>query len=272
MRRYINKSENTIGRIISFLVMLSVGIYFFIPTTSSRKKSVTRNIPEIQDIEIIAPIQELVHGFDENFIPKYYPIAGSEEDLSKHVKHLWFTQDIYVQVDLSEDELRANLIHAAWRFQKIKNGADVSVYAYRNDDTKRDGGYSAGYCSLPQYRKWANLSEKRTIAFFKPNIVIDSIYFETAPRYEITQQVIINRNSTKLFKDSDCNPHKFLTILNKGTKAIVVDRLRSFIRGGRSFAITFKDTYKIHVNLSKNNVFTGWVLGDVLDKTQDNTK
>ena len=252
--------------------MLSVGIYFFIPTTSSRRKSVTKNIPEIQEVEIIAPIQDLVHGFGEKFIPKYYPIVGSEEDLSKHVNHPLFAQDIYIQVGLSEKELEQNLIHAAWNLQRIKNGAEAWIYAYRVDDTKRDGGYSAGYCTLPQYRKWANLAEKRTITFFKPNIVIDPIYFKDAPRYKITQQVIINTNSTKLFKDSDCNPNKFLTILNRGTKAIVVDRLRSFIRGGRSFAITFKDTYKIRVNLSKNNVFTGWVLGDVLDNAQDNIK
>lgn len=266
-----NKSENSIGHVTPLLIMLAIGIYFFIPTTTTKKKPITQNIFELQNTEIIAPIQKLVQGFDKNFTPKYYPIADSEENLSKHVNHPLFAQDIYIQVGLSEEELRKNLIHAAWSFQKIKNGADVWIYAYRVDDAKRNGGYSAGYCSLPQYKKWANPEEKRILSFFNSNIAVDTIYFKNTPRYKITQQVIINTNSTKLFQDSDCNYNKFLTILNKGTKAIVVDRLRSFIRGGRSFAITFKDTYKIRVNLSKNNVLTGWVLGDVLDEGQDYT-
>ena len=66
-----------------------------------------------------------------------------------------------------------------------------------------------------------------------------------------------------LHKDSNIDTDNVITTLKKGLKAIIVDGKRTFSTDD------FSDVYKIRFTVKGNKTAAGWVLGNNLDKAQN---
>lgn len=244
------------GIIITLVVVIIASLWWkiFIPDTKPKKK------------KIQVPVQykeEKTTNQKDKFDKKYLALYGLDENISLH-EVIRYTRKISVNLGLSRKELEDNLIHAAWELQKEKNATAVMIFAYRMDDTQREL-YSAGRCILAPFGDWAKAADKQfnSISNLTPVIDIAEVYFTNIPpMYRIKSNVIVNAQNTKLYKNEDMNPDDIITLLKKGTKAIIVGSKRIFSMD------EFTDIYKIRFAVKGNKTAAGWVFGNKLDISQ----
>lgn len=252
-------------------VALSVAVatawwHFFIPDLKPRIKPTT-----VKQTEVIRPKiaekenSQQAHDMWEGFYPKYFVIPNSEKNHTIHNVSR-FSLKISVPLWLSREELEKNLAHAAWEFLKKKNADAVMIFAYRSDDSTKEGGYSAGRYILAPYGDWSQAIKKHSDSDLKPNVDIAEVYFKNASQYTSASKVIINANNTNLYASNECEQNNVIAKLRKGTEAIVIKNERIFTTN------EFTDIYKIRINTRKNKTITGWIFGDKLNQAKDTQK
>ena len=194
---------------------------------------------------------------DNNFKPRYFIIYSSLENLSLPNTPR-FSLKVSLPLGLSENELKQNLSHAAWRLLKEKNAKAVIIWGYRDDDKLRAGGFTAGKCILAPFGDWSKATQKHTLNDMQETFEFTEVYDKNIHILPIKSNVIINNNNTTLYSDQYLEDDKTIAKLKKGTKAIIIDHIRDF----STFYIA--DIYKIQVQARKNRNYTGWVTGDNL--------
>lgn len=179
-----------------------------------------------------------------------------------------YEQRISVPLGLSEEELKQNLLAAAWKLQKEKNAVAVVIFAFRGDDTQRNGGYTAGKCTLAPNGVWADAMDVRSPSNLKEEIIISEAYFDNTP---------IRANGSKVFiKDDGTNLHKInsnqaytedvITELKKGTEVTIIGNKRELTMYGPL------DMYKVQVKGARKSASIGWVYGSDLSDTPNRKK
>ena len=169
-----------------------------------------------------------------------------------------FAQYIYVPLNLSEEELKQNLLHAAKTLQQEKHVNTVIILAYREDDILREGGYTAGRCIyIP------NL----TATFFD----IAEVYYKNKKIYPAATEAIINKDNVNLYSKKHFKPEDVITKLKKGTEIMIIEHYRSFV------TTDFIDIYKVLIwPHNKKRQYTGWIMDDnvinVIPNKNKNTK
>ena len=246
------------GIIIALISIITISVWWkiFIPVPKPKREKITTQV-------LTQHKEEEDNNKTETFDKKYQVLYGFDDDVSFR-GYPRYTRKILVELGLSREELENNLIHAAWELQKDKNAKAVMIFAYRKDDLQRDL-YSAGRCTLAPFGDWALATDKQLNSTSNLTHVIDiaEIYFkDLPPMYKIKDGVIVNKHNTKLYKTKDINPDEVITLLRKGTEAIVVDCERNFSSDD------FLDIYKIRFIVRGNKTAAGWVFSDNLDKSQ----
>lgn len=246
------------GIIIALISIITISVWWkiFIPVPKPKREKITTQVSSQYN-------EEKDNNKTEAFDKKYRVLRGFDDNVSFR-GFTRYTRKILVELGLSRDELKNNLIHAAWELQKEKNATAVMIFAYRKDDLKRDL-YSAGRCILAPFGDWALATDKQFNSTSNLTPVIDfaEIYFrDLPPMYKIKDGVIVNKHNTKLYKTNDINPDEVITLLRKGTEAIIVGCERSFSTDD------FVDIYKIRFIVKGNKTAAGWVFSDNLDKSQ----
>ena len=178
-----------------------------------------------------------------------------------------YEQRISVPLGLSEEELKQNLLAAAWKLQKDKNAVAVVIFAFRDDDVQRDGGYTAGKCTIAPFGDWAKAVEVRTPSNLREEILISEAYFDNRP---------IRANGSKAFIKDDTSLHKIdskqaytddiITELKNGTEVTIIGNKRQFTIYGPL------DMYKVQVKGARKAASIGWVYGSDLSDTPNGKK
>lgn len=183
----------------------------------------------------------------ETFNAKYSIIF--EENLISTPIISKFAQYIYVPLNLSEEELKQNLLHAAKTLQQEKHVNTVIILAYREDDRLREGGYTAGRCIyIP------NL----TATFFD----IAEVYYKNKKIYPAATEAIINKDNVNLYSKKHFKPEDVITKLKKRTEIMIIEHYRSFTTSD------FIDIYKVLVwpHRNKKRQYIGWIMdNNVID-------
>lgn len=261
-----NKSRiaKILGGVALSMAVATAWWHFFIPDLTPKTKPTTVKQLEITQPKIAETSQQ-THNEWDGFYPKYFVVPNSEENHTiQGISR--FSQKIYVPLWLSREELEKNLAHAAWDLLKKKNADAVMIFAYRSDDSTREGGYSAGRYILAPYGDWSKPTKKHSDLDLKPNIDIATVYFKNEPTLKLASRVIINANNTNLYASENCEQNNVIAKLRKGTEAIITKSERIFT------ANEFIDIYKIRINTRKNKNISGWVFGDKLNQVEDTQK
>ena len=236
------------------------------PTAPERKKSgcVVRLLQLAAVVFAVIAIGNIINNFNigdnktqvtNNFIPQYTVIDEENLTLAGVPR---FEQRISIPLGLSLEELKQNLLDAAWKLQKKKNASAIVIFAFREDDIKREGGYTAGKCTLAPFGVWAKAMENHSFSDLKEEILISEAYSYNEPIRAKGSIAYVKENETSLYKPSKGNTYdhdKVLATLNKGTEVKILDCERFF---GFAFVV---DTYKVQVRLSKKKTLTGWIYG-----------
>ena len=251
--------ENIFSLFALIILVLSIGVgfLFFLPHRRSARE-MTKPQSEIKTEE--KSKSEQIDTFDK----KYQVLRYYDEDVSfRGVPR--YTRKIKVNLGLSREELRANLIHAAWEMQKEKYARAIWIFAYRPDDVDRDI-YSTGSCILAPFGDVAKATDPKynSVSNLTPVIEIAEVYFkDIPPLLKADTNVIINTPNTKLYRTRDIDPDDVIAYLKKGQRAVVVGSKRSFETD------KFHDFYMIQFTAKGNRIVTGWVFGNTLDEVQD---
>ena len=177
---------------------------------------------------------------EEIFHAKYSIIF--EEDISNPYFSR-FAQYIYVPLNLSKEELKQNILHAAKNLKNKKNADKVIIFAYRQDD-KLHQVYTAGRCFYTSALDFT--------------FDIAEVYYKTKKTYPATTEAIINRNNVILYSQKHLKPEDEITRLKAGTEIMIIERYRSFNMND------FIDIYKVLVWPHKNEKkqYLGWIVDD----------
>ncbi len=196
----------------------------------------------------------------DKFIPKYTVV---EEDNLTLAGVPRFEQRISVPLGLSHEELKKNLLDAAWKLQKKKNAAAVVIFAFREDDTERKSGYTAGKCTLAPFGDWAKAMENHDVSDLSEEILISEAYNYNEPVRTKGSLAYVKDDSTELYRiDKKADIYETLASLKKGTEVKILDCERQF-----SFA-TVIDLYKVQTRISRKKTLTGWIYGYQLTDRQ----
>ncbi len=189
----------------------------------------------------------------DNFTPKYTVV---EEDNLTLAGVPRFEQRISVPLGLSHEELKKNLLDAAWKLQKKKNAAAVIIFAFREDDKERKGGYSAGKCTLAPFGNWAKAIENHDVSDISEEIIISEAYDYSEPLRTKNSLAYVKDNGTELYRiDKKADIYETLASLKKGTEVKILDCERQF-----SFSAVI-DLYKVQTRISRKKTLTGWIYG-----------
>ena len=133
---------------------------------------------------------------------------------------------IYVPLGLSSLDMKANLEHAA------KSSGKDYIFAYRIDDRKHDGGYTAGRYHAGKF----DMAE---------------VYTKSKQVYPAASEAVINKNNVNLYSRPDFEPSDVLVKLKKNTQIMIIEHAREFT------TTDITDLYKIIVQPEKH---IGWVM------------
>ena len=200
--------------------------------------------------------------------PKFTPVYTVLEEENLTLQGVpRYEQRILVPLGLSEEELKQNLLAAAWKFQKDKDAVAVVIFAFREDDAQRNGGYTAGKCTIAPNGVWADAMNVRSPSNLKEEIIISEAYFDNTP---------IRKNGSKAFIKDDTSLYKInskqaytediITGLKKGTEVTIIGNKREFTMYGPL------DTYKVQVKGTRKATRIGWVYGSDLSDTPNGKK
>lgn len=261
-----NKSRiaKILGGVALSMAIATAWWHFFIPDLTPKTKPAT-----VKQIEItqpkIAETSQQTHDEWDGFYPKYFVVPNSLENHTIYGVPR-FEQKISVQIGLSSEDLKKNLVHAAWDLLNKKNAKATMIFAYRSDDLERDGGFSAGRCILAPFGDWSKAINKHSKDDLKPDIEIATVYFKNVPMLKPTSNAIVNTNNACLYATDDCDSDYVSMRLRKGTHVMVINGKRDFMPHD------FLDIYKVRVNLGKKKTVTGWMNGYELDEAKEEAK
>ncbi len=206
--------------------------------------------------------------------PKFIPVytVVEEENLTLYGVPR-YEQRISVPLGLSEEELKQNLLAAAWKLQKEKNAVAVVIFAFRGDDMQRDGGYTAGKCTIAPNGIWADAMNVRSPSNLREEIIISEAYFDNTPiRANGSKAFIYNT----LLKANGASLHKIdakqaytedvISELKNGTEVTIIGNKREFTMYGPL------DMYKVQVKGARKAARIGWVYGSDLSDTPNGKK
>ena len=261
--KYAIERKNTDGNLFILLIpmilvlCIGAGFLFFLPHHKSINE-IAKTQVEVHDEA--KPESEQPDTFDK----KYQVLRIYDEDVSyRNVPR--FTRAIKVKLGLSAEELRDNLIHAAWEMQKEKDARAVWIFAYRPDDVDRYV-YTAGRCILAPFGDVAKATDSKynSISNLTPVVDIAEVYFANVPPLlKADTNVAINTPNTKLYRTRDIEPDDVIAYLKKGQRAVIVGSMRSFTTD------EFSDFYMIQLSSKGKKSVTGWVSSNALDEVQD---
>ena len=238
---------------IGLFVLLIVVISFFAPSHKEETTSISNS-----DTNITTTVN-LNTGSSTNkaFVPSYVVLANDDLTLGGVPR---FEQRISVPLKLSTEELKQTLLDAAWKLQKQKNASAVVIFAYREDDKKRNGGYSAAKCTLAPFGNWAKAMERHKTSDLQAVFEISEAYSYDEPLREKGSSAFIKENDAELYKPDtqEFYAEDVAMKLKKGTEVKILDSQRDI----SSFAVI--DIYKVQVRLDKKRTRTGWVYGHKL--------
>ncbi len=216
--------------------------------------------------------RQLVTGTSEraSFTPAYTVLE--EENLTLYGVPR-YEQRISVPLGLSEEELKQNLLAAAWKLQKEKNAVAVVIFAFRGDDMQRDGGYTAGKCTIAPNGVWTDAMNVRSPSNLREEIIISEAYFDNTPIRANGSKAFINNT---LLKANGVSLHKIdskqvytedvITELKNGTEVTIIGNKREFTMYGPL------DMYKVQVKGARKSARIGWVYGSDLSDTPNGKK
>ena len=235
-------------KIIGIVILLGLVASFF-DSDSKNKKSST----DFQNSDR-ATITTSTH---QEFIPTYIVLEDENLTLGGVSR---FEQRIAVPLGLSTEELKQTLLDAAWKLQKQKNASAVVIFGFREDDKKRNGGFSAGKCTIAPFGNWAKAMERHKLSDLQATIEISEAYSYSEPLRENGSSAFIKADDTELYKPDTKEFYAEDVILNlkKGTEVKILDSKRDI----SSFAVM--DIYKVQIRLDKKRTRTGWVYGYTL--------
>ena len=195
-----------------------------------------------------------------------YKIVGEENLTLAGVPR--FERRISVPLGLSTEELKQTLRDAAWKLQKDKNAVAAVIFAFREDDTKRDGGYTAGKCTVAPFGDWAKAVEVRSPSNLDEEILISEAYFDSTPIRPNGSKAFVNKNNTSLHRINAKQSYTddVIAELKKGTEVNILESRRQFTLYGPL------DMYKVQVKNARKKVRTGWVYGYDLSDTPNGGK
>ena len=168
-----------------------------------------------------------------------YQIISEEHNKLGGAKR--FTYEISVPLGLSKDELTQLLTNAAWTLQKKKGASGIWIFAYREDDKNRSGGFSAGRCILAPDGDWAKAITSSSNLQAKVDIAEAYTYSEQS--FEVGTKLFVKDDAT-LRNDSG----KEIATVKKGAEVTVLEHKRSFV-----IATAIED-YKVAIGKTK-----GWL-------------
>ena len=168
-----------------------------------------------------------------------YQILSEEHNKLGGAKR--FTYEISVPLGLSKDELTQLLTNAAWTLQKKKGASGIWIFAYREDDKNRSGGFSAGRCVLAPDGDWAKAVTSRSNLQVKVDIAEAYTYSEQS--FEAGTKLFVKDDAT-LRNDSG----KEIATVKKGAEVTVLEHKRSFV------ITTAIEDYKVAIGETK-----GWL-------------
>lgn len=253
------KGENIYSLLALMVLVLGIGVgfLFFLPHHKPARDIAK---PQVEIQNEVKPEPEQLNTFDK----KYQVLRYYDEDVSfRGVPR--YTRKIKVKLGLSREELRANLIHAAWEMQKEKNARAIWIFAYRPDDVDRDI-YSTGSCILAPFGDVAKATDPKynSVSNLTPVVEIAEVYFkDIPPLLKADTNVIVNTPNTKLYRTRDIDPDDVIAHLKKGQRAVIAGSMRNFSSD------EFCDFYMIQFTAKGKKTVTGWVFGNTLDEVQD---
>ena len=184
-----------------------------------------------------------------------------------------YEQRISVPLGLSEEELKQNLLDATWKLQKDKNAVAVVIFAFREDDMQRDGGYTAGKCTIAPFGDWAKAVEVQTPSNLREEILISEAYFDNTPirangSKAFIYNTLLNANGASLHKinSKQAYTEDVITELKNGTEITIIGNKREFTMYGPL------DMYKVQVKGARKAARIGWVYGSDLSDTPNGKK
>ena len=245
-------------------ILASAGMYYYVSNEQKHFDSIIREIHN--PAPIIAESNDIINNKPEivstskdnkqdNFKPRYIIIYSSEENLSISGAAR-FAVKISVPLGLSQEELKQNLSHAAWRLLKQKNANAVIIWAYRDDDKLRAGGFTAGKCILAPFGDWSKAAQRHSLDDMRIVFEIADVYNRNDPIYKIGSKAIVSKNSALLYPNDNFDPDDRKLFLRKGTVVTILQHNREFV------TTEFLDTYKVAVN--GNSKRAGWMFGNDL--------
>lgn len=187
------------------------------------------------------------------FTPKYTVI---EEDNLTLAGVSRFEQRISVPLGLSHEELKKNLLDAAWKLQKKKNAAAVVIFAFREDDIERKSGYTAGKCTLAPFGDWAKAMENHDVSDLSEEIIISEAYDYNEPVRAKGSLAYVKDDGTELYRiNKKADIYETITKLKKGTEVKILDAEKQFS------IVVVADIYKVQARISRKKTLTGWIYG-----------
>lgn len=187
------------------------------------------------------------------FVPSYNVLKEDNLTLGGVPR---FRQEISVPLGLSTEELKQNLLDAAWKLQKQKDASAVVIFAFREDDKKRDSGYSAGKCTVAPFGDWAKAMEKHKTSDLQAVIDVSDAYSYNEPIRENGSSAFVKDANTELYKPDtkEFYAEDVIARLKKGTEVKIIGHQRNI-------GLAVMDIYKVQVNLDKKRSRTGWIYG-----------
>ena len=189
----------------------------------------------------------------DKFTPKYTVV---EEDNLTLAGVPRFEQRISIPLGLSHEELKKNLLDAAWKLQKKKNAAAVVIFAFREDDTERKSGYTAGKCILAPFGDWAKAMENHDVSDLSEEIIISEAYDYNEPVRVKGSLAYVKDDGTELYRiNKKADIYETITKLKKGTEVKILDSEKQFS------IVVVADIYRVQARISRKKTLTGWIYG-----------
>ena len=175
---------------------------------------------------------------EEIFNAKYYIIFEDKVNIPSLSTSAGF---IDVPLNLSKEELKQNILHAAKNLKRKKNTTTAIIFAYRQDD-KLHQVYTAGKCIYTSDLDF--------------NLDIAEVYYKTKKIYTAATEAIINKDNVILYSKKYFEPEDIITRLEAGTEIMTIEHYRSFT------TTDFVDIYKVLVWPHKNGKrqYLGWIV------------
>ncbi len=210
---------------IIILALISTGGFWYYSKINAQNQDSLRRRLERQNAILANQTSQVQQ---EKPFDKKYTVIYSEPS----------AQHIYVPLGLSSNDLKANLEHAAKSSQKDY------IFAYRIDDAKHDGGYTAGRYHAGKFD-------------------IAEVYTKSKKVYPSASEAIINKDNVNLYSRPDFDPSDVLVKLKKDTQIMIIEHAREF---------TMTDIIDLYKIIAQPKKHIGWVMDSDIELNSHKTE